>query len=133
MSFFVRFNKNRTSDDTVNLLEADGTTSVTLAATDVVRFKVYRRDQATPVLDLDSAAASSNGSSITVEELGPSAPASATVRVAQADLLTLDPGVYRGEISIVDDSETAPADAIKHAEDGVVFISGTGGGDIGLT
>lgn len=133
MSFFVRFNKNRTSDDTVSLFEADGTTSVTLAATDVVRFKVYRRDQATPVLDLDSDAASPNGSSITIEELGPSTTAFATIRVAQADLLALDPGIYSADISVVDDSETAPVDAIKAFEDGTVFISGTGGGDIGLT
>ncbi len=132
MSFFVRFNKNRTSDDTVNLLETDGTTSLTLAATDVVRFKVYRRDQAIPLLDLDSAAASANDSSITVDELGPSPTASVTVRVAQADLLEMDPGIYRGEISIVDDSETAPVNAIKLAKDGVVSVSGTGGGNIGL-
>ncbi len=133
MSFFVRFNKNRTSDDTVTLFETDGTTSITLAATDVVRFKIYRRDQATPLLDLDSDAASANGSSITVEELGPSTAAVVTIRIAQADALLLDPGVYRGEVSIVDDSETAPANAIKHAEDGVVTVLGTGGGDIGLT
>ncbi len=125
MSFFVRFNKNRTSDDTVNLFETDGTPSITLAATDVVRFKVYRRDAATPLLDLDS-----NGSEITVDELGPSPGASVTLRVTQTDMASLDPGTYAGEISVVDDSDS---DFIKHAETGVVFIAGTGGGDIGLS
>jgi len=124
MSFFLRLNKNRTSDDTVSLFEVDGTTSVTLAASDVVRLKVYRRDQATPVLDLDSV-----GSEITVDELGPSPTASVTVRVTQTDTENLDPGIYQGEISIVDDSDS---DFIKHAESGIVFISGTGGGDVGL-
>ncbi len=132
MSFFVKFNKNRTDDFVVRLVETDGTTSVTLAATDGVRFKVYRRDQATPVLDLDSDAASGNGSSVTVDEEGPSPTASVTVRVAQADLLALDPGIYRADVSVADDSENAPANALKAFEDGVVFISGTGGGDIGL-
>ncbi len=131
MSFLVRFNKNRTSDDVVSLFETDGTTSITLAATDVVRFKIYRRDQETPLLDLDSVAASGNDSSITVDETGPSPTASVTLRIAQADALLLDPGIYRGEISVVDDSETAPVDAVKHAEDGIVFVSATGGGDIG--
>jgi len=124
MSFFVRFNKNRTSDDVISLLEADGITSATLAATDVVRFKVYLRDQATPLLELDSI-----GSEITVDELGPSPGASVTLRVTQTNTASLDPGIYMGEISVVDDSDS---DFIKHAESGVVFLSGTGGGDIGL-
>lgn len=132
MSFLVRFNKNRTSDDVVSLFETDGTTSITLAATDVVRFKIYRRDQATPLLDLDSKDASANNSSVTVDETGPTPTAAVTLRIAQADALLLDPGVYRGEVSVVDDSETAPVNAVKHVEDGVVFVSGTGGGDIGL-
>ncbi|MCH8145954.1 MAG: hypothetical protein IIA55_14675 [Gemmatimonadetes bacterium] len=133
MSFSVRFNKNRTSDDVLSLFETDGTTSVTLAASDVVRFKIYRRDQATPVLDLDSAAPSSNDSKITVDELGPSPTASVTIRVSQADALAIDPGVYSAEVSVVDDSETDPANAIKHFQNGYVFMAGTGGGDIGLT
>lgn len=132
MSFLARFNKNRTSDHTVDLYETDGITSITLAASDVVRFKIYRRDAATPLLDLDSTAASANDSSVTVDALGTSPVASVTLRVAQADAILLDPGVYRGEISIVDDSETAPANAVKHTEDGIVIVIGTAGGDIGL-
>ena len=133
MSFEVTFRKNRTSDDVVLLYESDGTTSIELAGTDVVRFKIYKRDEATPVLDLDSAAASDNSSSITVDETGTSPTAQVTIRIAQADTVSLTPGVYRGEISVVDDSETAPADAIKHTESGVVYILGSGGGDVGKT
>ena len=133
MAFQVTFRKGRTSDDTVTLYESDGTTSITLAGSDVVRFKAYKRDAATPVLDIDSAADSANSSGITVDETGPDPVASVTLRVAQGDTSSLDPGVYRAEIDVVDDSETAPADAIKHAESGICVILGSGGGDVGTS
>lgn len=130
MSFEVTLHKNRTSDKTVSIFEADGTTAVVLAADDVVRFKMYRRDQDTPVLDIDSAADSANGSGITLDQLD---PAQVTLRVAQGDTANLDPGVYNAEISVVDNSEVTPTDAIKQAESGIVSLLSSGGGDIGLS
>ena len=130
MSFEMRINRARTSSHTINLYESDEATSVTLAATDVVRFKMYRRVGDTPILDLDSAAASAAGSSVTVDELGTSPVASVTVKVAQGDIDTeVDPGVYRAEVAVVDDSDS---DLIKAFETGVVYVGGSGGGDIAL-
>lgn len=126
MSFEQRINKGRTSYHTVPLYEADGSTAINLASTDVVRYKIYRRAAATPLLDLDSAAASANGSSVTVDA---TSPASVTVRINAADA-TMDPGVYRGEVSVVDDSDS---DTILAAETGVVYVGDSGGGDTGLT
>ena len=131
MAFTVTFVKNRTSDDTITLYESDGTTGITLAATDVVRFKMYRRDTSTPDLDIDSAADSTNGSGITVDQLA--SAAIATLRIAQADTAGLVPGPYRAEILVVDDSETTPANAVKSAEQGVAYVLSSGGGDVGLT
>ena len=87
----------------------------------------------TPVLDLDQTA-TSNGSKVTVDETGDGSAThcSVTVRLAQGDTDDLL-GAYVCSIEVVDDSETAPADAIKMAEMGVLHFIATGGGDIGLT
>jgi hypothetical protein len=129
MAFLLTVYKNRKREYTISLYETDGTTSITLAVTDVVRLKIYRRDAATPVLDLDSAAASANGSVITVDQLGPSPVASVTATFDQADLLLLEPGVYSCEVDVVDDSD---GDKILHANTGVIQVMPTGGGDIAL-
>src|SRR3990172_6447655 len=60
MSFEVSFPKSRTADKLIRIFERDGVTPVVLVPGDVVRFKAYRRDQAVPVLDVDSAADSAN-------------------------------------------------------------------------
>ena len=129
MSFALTIHKGRTSDDTVALYESDGTTALVLAATDVVRVKFFKRDGDTPDLDIDSAAASANGSVVTVDTLNPS---SCTLRIAQGDTSGLVPGPYRAEILVVDDSESSPADAVKMVEMGVAYVLGVGGGDVGL-
>lgn len=133
MSFLMTAYKGRTQDFTVNLYEADGETSITMEATDEVRCKIYRRDAATPVLDLDSVGATASGSVVTIVALGASPVASVTVRIAQGDTSGLEPGVWSAEIDVVDDSETAPANAIKHVESGTFHLLGSGGGDVGLT
>ena len=133
MSFEAFAEKNRTLDLTVTLTENDGTTSVTLAADDVVRFKMGRRPGALPDLDIDSAGATANGSKVTIDERGPSPAASVTIRLAQGDTVNLVPTVYDAEVTVVDNSETAPVDAIKHAEFGTVHLEETLGGSIGLT
>jgi hypothetical protein len=90
---------------------------------DVFRVKVFRGgDQDTPVLDIDSVAATPNGSVC-------SAANPSNVRLDQEDL-RFDLGIYEVEVTIVDDSDD---DAIKHAEMGVFSLSGTPEGDIGLS
>lgn len=131
MSFQIAFVKGRTSDDTITLYESDGTTGIALAATDVVRFKVYRRDGSTPDLEISSIAATANGSVVTVTQTA--SAATATLRIAQGDTSSLIPGPYRAELLVVDDSETAPADAVRSAEQGVALFLSSGGGNIDLS
>ncbi len=128
MAFEVHAYAGRTRDFTVPIFEADGTTSIALVSGDVVRCKVGR-GTATPDLDIDSVAALAGGSFVTIDVLD---PASVTVRLAQADTLSLS-GIYDVEVSVVDDSETAPADAIKAAEKGSIGFSPAPAGDIAKT
>ena len=58
-----------------------------------------------------------------------STPAKVTMRLAQGDTSALI-GPYDCEINVVDNSELAPADAIKHAETGVVVFLRSGDGDV---
>lgn len=133
MSFGAYVRKGRTADFTVNLYEDDGSTSISLAADDHVRVKIFRRDGATPDLDLDSVAATANGSSVTIDARGTDPVASVTVRLAQDDTSGLNLGPYSYEVSVVDNSESSPADAIKHAETGVLNVLPAGGGDVGVS
>ena len=128
MAFEIKAHANRTQDFTIALFENDGSTTLTLAATDVVRVKIGRAGD-TPLLDVDSIAATANGSVVTVDTLN---PASVTLRLAQADTLTLK-GTYDIEVNVVDDSETDPADAIKAAEYGSLSVIASQSGDVGKT
>ena len=126
MAFELKAHANRTQDFTIALFENDGSTAIVLTGTDVVRVKVGRADD-TPNLDIDSVGATANGSVVTIDTLN---PASVTLRLAQGDTTSLL-GLYDVEVSIVDDSETAPADAIKAAEYGSLSVLASQGGDIG--
>jgi len=132
MSFEIKAYANRTADYTITI-KTDAGGYVQLEATDVVRVKIGRVG-ATPDLDIDSVAATSNGSLVTVDQVGDgsSVHASVTLRLAQADLTALQ-GVYDCEVLVVDDSETSPANAIKAAEYGIVGILLSQAGDVGLT
>jgi len=131
MSFEVKAHANRTVDFTVVLKTAGGD-YLQLQASDVVRVKVGRAG--TVELDLDSIAATPNGSVVTVDQLGDGSAthASATVRLAQGDLDGMQ-GTYDISIGVVDDSESAPADAFKCAEMGALSVIPTMNGDVGLT
>jgi hypothetical protein len=132
MSFKVKAYANRTVDFTVTLKTNSGD-YLQLQSGDVVRVKVGR--VGTVELDLDSAAASANGSSVTVDQLGDGSAthASVTVRLAQGDTNGMR-GAYDCEVLVVDDSETSPADAIKAAEIGVIHVLGPlQDGDVGKT
>lgn len=128
-SFEILAHKSRTNDFTIELKDADGAV-VNIAVSDVVRFKVFKREGTTPVMDIDEVAPTALGSVVTRVT---STPAVVTVRLAQGDLELIHSATYRGECGVVDDSETAPADAIKPASIGLVNIVGSGGGDIGIT
>lgn len=127
MSFELFFHKNRTGYQSITLYEADDN-GLTLAANDEVRLKVYRRDQATPLLDIDSIGALAGGSLISITQTA--SAATATLLVAQGDISAAALGSYSAELSVID---SADSNRIKVAEQGIVHILGTGGGDIGLT
>lgn len=132
MSFEVVAEAGRTVDFTVQIKEDDGT-YLQLAATDHVRCKIGR-GTGTPTLDLDSVAATANGSVVTIDQRGDGSTThcSVTVRLAQGDTSSLW-GAYTCEVAVIDDSETAPADAIKSAETGAVHFTRTMAGDVGKT
>ena len=132
MGFEIVAEQGRTQDFTITIKQADGG-YLQLAETDVVRMKIGRGG--TTVLDLDDKAVTTNKSGITIISRGngSSVHCSVTVRLAQADLADMS-GFYRAAVLVVDDSETAPANAIKPADVGSVVVVGTKlGGDEGLT
>lgn len=120
MSLFITAYKRRTATFEVTILDSAGN-NVIIAATDVIRVKVGRNLEV-PVLDLDSIAATTNGSTV-------SAANPTTIRFDQEDI-NFAPGVLDIEVGIVDDSDS---DAFKHAEEGVFNLISTQAGDIGLT
>lgn len=131
-SFHMSVYRGRTRDFTVRLFESDGTTAIVLQNDDVVRVKISRGNDL--VLDLSSVAGESddNGSIVLL-----TTPASGivTVRIAQDDTVDLETGAYDCEVSVVDNSEpdapaTGPANAIKHAQYGVMFLHPAPGGVI---
>lgn len=104
---------------------------------DGVRFKLMLKpEDTTPLLEIRSGAVLTGGSTITVNVLGVDnvTPAEVTVRFGQGDTATLDwTKQHHGELSIVDDSETNPADAIKRAGHGPVTVQPAPGGNLGLS
>lgn len=104
---------------TVQVEDAAGDDS-TIASGDVVRFKLYRRNNSTPSLDLNSDDDTSNVAFTAGTN-------DVTLTLLQANTSGLTPDVYSAEVSVVDSSES---DAIKQVEDGIVVITATGGGDV---
>lgn len=125
MSFELALTRNRTFDYSGTITDANGT-AVTFAADDVLRFKLYRRDAATPALEVDNVA-TANGSVTVLSTDG-----DYTLRIAQADTASLVTGPWEAELMVSDNSETSPADAAKHVEHGTVHILGAPAGDIGV-
>jgi len=123
--FLILQNKNRTKDHQVTITDANAA-AIVLQADDAVRFKIGR-GTGTPSFDLDSKNATANGSTITFT----AGKNVATVRIAQDDLTDLEPGAYDCEVAVVDNSETAPANAIKTADaQGTFVLLRTQGGDV---
>lgn len=93
---------------------------------DVVRVKIGRQGSV-PVLDLDSAAASANGSTVTKNYGGSSG--TNRVQITQADMDMFQPGVYTLEVSMVDNADSQ---AIKHVDSQVFVVQGVPLGDVGV-
>ena len=100
--------------------------TVSPGVNDTVRIKIGKVGQ-TPLLDLDSAAASANGS--TVAKNTPSTGVN-RVSVTQTDMDSLSPGIYSFEVSLVDNADSQ---AIKHVDHQILMVQGTQSGDVGLT
>lgn len=133
--FEIFVHRGATVDWRGNLYESDGTTPIVLASTDKVRVKVGRGDQATPDLDILSGTPTSNSSSVTINNVGVAGTTAAqyTLRLAQADTALLTAPVYEGLVAVVDDSETAPADAFIGVEYFVLHVLPALAGSKGLT
>lgn len=126
VSFAITTYVGRTTDYSGTVYESDGTTAVVGTSGSVARFKAWRRNAATPDLDLDSAGAASGGSILTFNAL----TGAYTLKIAGSDTDGLRPGVYDAELSVVDHGDS---DRIKVAERGVLYLLESGGGDTGLT
>jgi hypothetical protein len=122
----------RTVDSDWAAYAKDGRTPVAIESTDQLRFKLSATEGGTPVLDLTKTA-NANGSGVTVEHVGIAGvkAASGTIRLAQADTALLS-GRYYWELNLVDDSETAPANAIKPIMRGTIVFRPSQGGTITL-
>jgi hypothetical protein len=131
--FNVVVHSGRTKDFTVTIKTASGG-YLQLAATDMVRLKVGRGSQTTPTLDILSGTATANSSSVTIDQRGDGSAThcQVTVRLAQGDTSSLL-GEYQAEVLVVDDSETAPADAVKAAEYGLINVIASMAGNVDLT
>lgn len=126
MSFLINTHQGRTRSWSGTIYQPDGTTAIVLQSTDVVRFKAGGNGD-TPLIDLSSIEASENGSTLTFT----AGTGNYVLKLAQGDIAALS-GAYDAEISVVDDSENLPGDEkeIKHAENGVLFVHPTQGGEI---
>jgi hypothetical protein len=126
MSFQMDVTRNRTYYQEFTLYQDDGVTGVELLSTDNVRFKAYRRDAATPDIEVQSATETTNKSSIAIEQTD--APADIRLTLNQADTTSLGPGIYDAELSVVDNVER-----IKYTEHGLMFLLQAGAGNIGVS
>jgi len=111
------------------VIKDSGGATITPGANDVVRIKIGRVRQV-PILDLDSAAASSNGSTVVKYPNDDDEVAYNRVSITQADMNLLEPGVYTFEVSLVDNAESQ---AIKHVDSQILVVRGVPLGDVGLT
>lgn len=121
MSISIVAYKNRTCTFTVTVRDSSNEI-VTFPSGDVMRIKIGRGN-ATPILDLDSAQSSANGT--TVEAANPS-----DVTLDQDDADLLQPGIYDIEAAIVDASDQS---RIKQADKGLITVVRTQGGDVGTS
>jgi len=123
---------NRTTDITLTLLDSYGDPLVidTTGTSDTVRVKIGKgRD--TPLLDLSSAAATTNGSSVTISTQGGETLGQVVVRLEQRDVAaSLWPGVFDMETTLVDESDSSK---LKNYLTDELAVIATQSGNTGLT
>ncbi len=123
MTLILAQKKRKLTRD-LTMKDSDGVT-VIAGADDVVRVKIGYTGKS-PLLDLDSIAASTWGS--TISKNTPSSGVN-RVEVSQTDMNTLKPGVYVFEMSLVDGADS---DAIKHVDHQIMVVQDTMTGDVGV-
>lgn len=114
---FVVADRNRKSTHEILIGEADGTDS-SISTDDNVRIKIGQAGQ-TPSLEIESDAATANGSQCTATN-------PTVVTLAAADL-SFQAGIYDIECTIVD---TSDGNKPKKADQGIFHLRETFGGDV---
>jgi hypothetical protein len=99
-----------------------------IGAGDIARFKISETQNGAPDLDIDSVAATANGSLCTITQY--TAPGQVQVKFDQADVAALTEDDYYAELNIVDVSDS---NRIKTVGRGCIRILGSQSGDIGAT
>lgn len=118
---FITAYRGRTKLCDITITDEDGD-NVSISGSDAIRVKIGNGKD-TPLLDLDTVAATANGSSLTLAN-------PTRLRLDQSDLSGIPAGVYDIEVSVVDNSDSQK---IKHAESGTFALHDTPGGDVGLS
>lgn len=114
---FIVADRNRKSTHQILIGEADGD-DAEIASNDNVRIKIGQAGQ-TPVLEIESDAATANGSQCTA--------ANPTVLTLAAADLSFQAGIYDIEALVVD---TSDGDKPKKADQGIFHLRETFGGDV---
>lgn len=117
MTISITHYKQRTCAYDITLTDSSGD-AVTLSGGDKIRLKIWRENDATPLLDLVSGTPSSNNSSVTA--------ANPTRFTLTQDDAVWTPGLYTIEVAIVDASDGL----IRHADSGVFVLHKTPGGTL---
>jgi len=115
---YIVADRNRKTEFEIDIGEADGD-DVVIASNDNVRIKIGRAGSDTPLLEVQSDAATTNGSSCTADN--------PTILVLSQGDVTFPAGVYDIEVAIVDVSD---GNAIKKAELGIFVIRESMGGAV---
>lgn len=121
MSFEIHLYSGRAASFATAIYESNGTTEISLAANDVVRFKIGT-NAAAPAVELESTDTLAGGSTLTFT----TSTGDCVITLKPADFSALTAGVYDAELGVYDTSETA----MKHAEYGVVHVHPTQLGDV---
>lgn len=117
--FFINHRGRRTRDYTISLYESNGTTAFNVASGDRVLVKIGKNADE-PDLEIDSNAATANGSSLTLT-VGSNV---VQMRIAENDAGAMRVGAYECEIVVIDKSEVA-GQKTKHSQLGAIFFHPT--------
>lgn len=98
----------RTEDLTFTIVDKDGD-ALTIAADDVVHFRLTASRGGAAVLSIASGTPTDNGSDVTISALS---PAAGTIQLAEEDTKELS-GLYFAELDLEDMSEADPERAMK--------------------